>query len=278
VPILNESSHEERKRLLDLLPIANLRQAWPDLIGPKEEICGTIAGGGLDNRVTSFVDENFGCCKQHVFIYGDGSQRMHLPTNISSAERIATVRGVHSLFLTRQRYDVVLKDPLEAVSLNFLWPIRTDVVDNYLVVRFITLEKNLKSYLPRAYLPAGQSISESDILDNLDLTPADIHKGIKALWAAGFMDCCRAKYKKAKSIAWEAMDEQKGIREHNPELYSILKKATLQETLFLIPKDQDTSVSALLADPAEGYIAFPRYSERKGDTDHVIRNILEKNQ
>jgi hypothetical protein len=129
--------------------------------------------------------------------------------------------------------------------LDFLWPIRLDLTDNHVIVRFVVLEKNLSSYFDRPYLVSGRSA---------------------------------AKYKKAISSASEVMDEELGIKEHNPALYEILVDAMLRDTLFLIPADKGSSVSAVLIDPSNGRMAFPRYSERKGDTDAFIHAILQHNQ
>ncbi|MDA1315624.1 MAG: hypothetical protein O2968_20030 [Acidobacteria bacterium] len=74
------------------------------------------------------------------------------------------------------------------------------------------------------------------------------------------------------------MDEELGIKEHNPALYEILVDAMLRDTLFLIPPESGSSVSAVLIDPSSGRMAFPRYSETRGDTDAFIGDILEHNQ
>ena len=74
------------------------------------------------------------------------------------------------------------------------------------------------------------------------------------------------------------MDEELGIREHNPELYEVLLDSVLLNTLFVIPQEQNCGVSAFLADCAHGYLAFPRYSEGERDTNFVIDEILRHNQ
>ena len=74
------------------------------------------------------------------------------------------------------------------------------------------------------------------------------------------------------------MDRGKGIREHYPELYEVIVDSPLFKTIFLIPDNKHTTVTAVVVDPAKGYISFPRYTEKKGDTDFVINEILRFNQ
>ena len=104
----------------------------------------------------------------------------------------------------------------------------------------------------------------------------DVHKGIKKLWQEAFIDSPRAKFKKPKSMASESMDEELGIREHNPELYEVLADAVLLNALFTVSDQEKIGVSHFSMNFAEGYLAFPSYSD-EGGTDHVIAAILERN-
>lgn len=79
------------------------------------------------------------------------------------------------------------------------------------------------------------------------------------------------------SLASEAMDEERGIREYNPELYEILLDSVLLNTVFVI-QEENCGVSAFSADCANGFLGFPRYSEAEGNTDFVIDEILRHNQ
>ena len=83
-----------------------------------------------------------------------------------------------------------------------------------------------------------------------------------------------------RTVAAEIMDEDRGIREFNPELYEVIVDAPMYTTRFVISPSQEhpLSVSLFLTDPSNGYIVFPRYSDIAGDTDYVLRRILESNQ
>jgi hypothetical protein len=282
VPILQNASIQDRKRLLELFPSASIKESWPEIKGTKEEICFSVAQAATPDQVITFVNANLGRCKQHVYIWDRPAQAM-LPTAIVGGELVhLNAPNDQALFVVRTKYTVVLKDPLEEVELDFLWPIQIRLKPGNLVVRFVALEKDVKSYFPaRQCYVVRKSIEEKTVLDDLafsNLDRTDIHKGIKALWDNEFMDSFRAKYKKPKSLASEAMDEELGIREHNPELYDVLLDSVLLNTSFLISETQDCGVSAFSADCAGGYLSFPRYSEGNKDTDFVIDEILGHNQ
>jgi hypothetical protein len=283
VPILQHASVEDRKRLLELFPSTNLRKDFPKLIGTKEEICNTLAAPANIKEVKKFIDENFSCCKQHVYIFTHGPKFAALPGAITEGEQVLNSAGVHALYVVRTKYNIVLRDPLEDTTLEFLWPIRMEMRPQYLVVRFVVLQKDPASYFQRPSYIGSRTVDEKSVLADLLkshaglLVAADLHKGIKKLWADGFMDSSRAKYKTPISTAQETMDEERGIKEHNPDLYGILQQSPLFTTVFQVPQNKGT-VSAFSADPSNGIIGFSRYSDKKGDTDYVIEQILSNNQ
>ncbi len=82
------------------------------------------------------------------------------------------------------------------------------------------------------------------------------------------------------SVASEDMDGEKGIKKNYPELYAVLRKSTLLSALFEIedPKsDSKSTVSVLSAEPLVGFLGFPRYTDKKGDTDAVLDKVLANN-
>lgn len=218
VPILDDADFVEVKRLLELFPISKIRGTFPDVVGTKDEIATVMSDKRRRGSIAGFVDQYFSTCKEHVYIFS--GEEPQLPASIPGGERVHRVRGGHSLYVAKVQYHVVIRDPLvedRDKYFDFLWPIRMEVMGEHLVVRFVTLEKNLSAYVDVPHLVASKSLDEEDVLATLKgVTRTDIHKGIKHLWHHGFMDCSRARYKKPKSVAWEAMDEQKGIKSMNP--------------------------------------------------------------
>lgn len=280
MPILQNASVQDRKRLLELFSIASLKEGWPDIKGTKEEICFAVAGQATPTQAITFMLAQFGRCKQHVYIFNRTPDVAAIPNAVIGGERVYSVGNDLGLYIVRTSYSVVLKDPLEETELEFLWPIKIQFKPEHLLVRFVALEKDVKSYFDRQCYVVRKSIEEKTVFQDwgfMNLPRTDLHQGIKTLWGNGFMDSPRAKFKKPMSLASEAMDEALGIREHNPELYDVLQDSVLLNTLFAIPEEQQCGVSAFLADCTGGYLAFPRYSEGERDTYFVIEQILANN-
>lgn len=283
--VLKSASIQDLKRLLELFPIAKLKETWPEVKGRKEELSNAVAKQRHRNEVVRFVDDNFSCCKQHVYVFLYVKPLKELPdVTIGAGDRVSSVKGQHALYLTRLKYSVLLDQPLEQSTLEFLWPFRLEFMRGHLLVRFVVMEKNVGSYFGGrpAYIKS-HSVDEESVLQEVagsfdgGLQSVDLHKGIKKLWADGFMDATRTRYKKPMSTASEAMDEERGIREYNPELYEMLRRSTLFNTMFRVKQEKGASVSAFLADCSRGFLAFPRYSDRRGDTDDVVDEILRNN-
>lgn len=288
--ILNRTSVQKLQRLLDLYPVSSLRAEWPKVNGTKTEVCFEIAGQRDVPKITQFLDEHLDCCKQHIYVFEHRGKLDALPAiGITDADRIletATNDSRRFFFVIDFEYNVVLRDPLEEATIEFLWPLRIDFFEKYMLVRFVILEKNIGSYVEgRSYYVDRKSTEEKAVLAeiqgqlaaSLGLQPADLHKGVKALWENGIIDSPKARYKKAFSTAAEAMDEDYRIREHDPDLFEIMLESPLFNSIFEIADDQDLSVSMFSVDPSKGYIAFSRYSDNAGDTDYVIREILRHN-
>ncbi len=190
------------------------------------------------------------------------------------------------LYIINFEYKVVLRDPFEDMSLTFLWPLRLDFTAQHLVARFVILEKNIPSYVEgRPYYLDRKSTEEETILKQItretrgqfDLDVVDLHKGVKKLWELGLIDSSRARFKKAFSTAFEAMDEDRTIKEHAPELYTLLRDSLLFNTTFQVVGKEDCSVSTFSVDPIKGFITFHRYADNAGDSDYVVREILKYN-
>jgi hypothetical protein len=279
MPILGDATVQDRKRLLELFPFAVFREVHTDLTGTKEEICYALAERFTPEEMATFIRIHVPRCKQHVYIYdGGGNGAVNLP-NVTGAEKVQS-SAEESLYIVRTSYSVVLKDPLEEAELDFLWPVLVQVKAHHIIVRFIALEKDVPSYFAdRQCYVVRKTIDEKKVLEDLSFgAPTDIHQGIKILWDEGFMDSPRTRYKKPESTAWEAMDEERGIREHNPALYETLLESVLLNTLFVIEEARRCGTSAFLANCQNGFLAFPRYSDAERNTDFVIDEILRRNQ
>jgi hypothetical protein len=278
VAILHQASVEDRTRLLELFPAADLRSVF-QAKGTKAEICFAAAANNNaanNKRIGEFVDNQFGCCKLHVYVFSY-AKPIAIPQSIADGERVSQ-DGKHALYLSRVKYAVMLRNPPEETTLEFLWPVKIELLAKYLVVRFIVLEKNASSYFDRPTYVAGKSLTEKTVLAGIQtaaLVPADLNKGVKKLWEDSYLESTRSNFKKQFSTSSETMDEEKGIKEHYPELYAIMQKAPLYTTIFEV-KDDNSTVESFSADPSHGIIGFTSYSA-KGDTDAIIKKIISNN-
>jgi hypothetical protein len=281
VGTFDSASVQDHKRLLELFPIANLRRFWPNLKGTKEEVCQAAAETKNLDLIGRFIDENFSDCKQHVYMFQKPDGFGQVPAQLGGEPAARIVPEFRSLFVLRSTYNVVLRQPLEETSIDFLWPIRLELSPDgpYIVLRFVVLEETVSAYFDRPCYVPDRSVEEKNVVREVEgwgNPRVDLHKGIKELWKNEFMDSPSAKQKKSLSMAQEVMDEELGIREHTPELFEQLQENPLVSVLFLI-SDKTCGTDVFSAKPSEGYLAFPRYSE-KGGTDFVISQILRNNQ
>jgi hypothetical protein len=265
----DSASVQDHKRLLELFPIGDLRRFWPQLKGTKEEVCQQAAETKDLDRIAEFVDEHFGCCKQHVYIFRKPEEVITPPATLGGESPVRLVGDALALYVLRTTYEVVLREPLEETSIDFLWPIRVEISPDgpYVTLRFVVLEKTVSAYFDRPCYVPDRSVEEKAIVKEVEqwaAERADLHKGIKELWKNKFMDSPSAKQKKALSMAQEIMDEDLGIRENNPELFAELQENALLSALFLI-SDKNCGADVFSAKPSEGYLAFPRYSGKGGD-------------
>ena len=188
---------------------------------------------------------------------------------------------VEALYLSRLTHRVLLWDPVIEKEISFLWPVHVRLANGHLVVRFVTLEKNLQTYLGQRYSPQSRSVKEEEILDGLasthGLAISDLHAGVKALWASDFFDAFRVRFKKSHSTTTEDMDEEMGIKQHNPQLYALISDAELFRTHFkVLPRDGVAQcVATVIAEPSKGHLRFTSYSEAGDeDTGFVVDEII----
>jgi hypothetical protein len=280
MPILQDANTQDLKRLLEVFPVAALKEGWPSIRGDKSEICFGAAQEHDVKRIIDFIATNISRCKQHVYVLSKPEEQFDAIGAFPDSEIIDLRNNNEYLVVVRARFEILLKDPLEQQSMDFLWPMRIDDTGNQLIVRFVVMERNPCAYFERDCYISERNVEERDIVAALEqkgFCRVDLHKGIKTLWQEDFMDSWRIKYKKPKSQAAETMDDAKGIKQHNPELYEEAQESTLFTMQFIIPPGTGCAVEVFNVDPSAGFLSFPRYTEDVGGTDDVVRKILEKN-
>lgn len=288
--LLTKAAPEEIERLLDLYPLSSLREWWPKLKGEsKHKICSTVAAQRNASDIGEFLDGHFSCCKQHIYVCSHGTTlkdvpEIHLNSGAKLWERQEKTEK-QSGHLVRVTFTVFLSNPLSEKKIDFLWPVSLQWTSSQLIVRFITLERDIGTYMGGGTaLRTQRDIDERSVLKEIGgalkvvLSATDLHKGMKKLWSDDFMDAHKVQFKKPYSTASESMHEKKGIKHAYPDLYKEIIKTHVNSAVFdVLPQQNGSSVTALTIEPNEGYITFPRFSEQAGDTDHVVREILKHN-
>jgi len=282
--LLTDATTEEVERLLALFPAANLRDEWPAYEDqPKDDTCKVVATDRPRAEVSAFVKKAFGYCKQHVHLFATNGKVTKLPAKITDGEKLATLTARSAIYLTRCSITVILTDTHEDAAIDFLWPVKIEVTDKHAILSAVILKKDIASYFPSRALVNSSGLSEetivADVMQDLNLTPLDVHKGVKALWHSKYMDCHFTKYRKAKSSAYEIVDrtEKKGIRENEPALYEVLRKAPMRQSVFHLDEKEKTSIHHFSVDPTMGTLAFSTYAETETDPSNVVRKILQGN-
>jgi len=186
------ASVQDHKRLLELFPIVDLRHSWPELKGTKEEICQLAAETKDLGRIGEFVDEYFGCCKQHVYVFRKPGE-ITAPSATLGGEPPARVVGdMRALYVLRTTYEVVLREPLEETSIDFLWPIRLEISPDgpYIALQFVVLEKTVSAYFDRPCYVPDRNVEEKGIVKEVQQ------------WAAERPTCIRASRNCGKISLW----------------------------------------------------------------------------
>ena len=283
--VIKSTTQTDLVRLLDLFPRKVLKNSWPEEKGNKKEVCVAIAAKCKPSEIVQFVEKHFTGCKQHVYLHTHGSKDRKLPNpKGTDGEKVLEIKDrtkLRGLYLFWCEYTVILTDPLGEEKIRFLWPVLLDFEKDHLIIRFVVLEKDLSAYFEgRSVSTARKAVDEEDIVGWLlesaqGAVPMDFHKGLKAIWKQGFVDCSRAQFKKPHSTASETMDENLGIKENNDDLYKILLQSTILNGVFASTAPKESTV--FVAKPGEGYLSFLRYSDENGGSDHVIREIIGHN-
>jgi hypothetical protein len=105
----------------------------------------------------------------------------------------------------------------------------------------------------------------------------DLNKGVKAIWDGNSIDCTTVKYRKDKSTATEAMDEQYTLKAQMPEVYKDIITRPLNKMSFR-PIVEGTGFSRhFMVDPGQGLLSMAIYPDDPDQTWNVINEILRHN-
>jgi len=283
--LLEHATAEQLRRLLEFFPAPKLKYEWPGLKGQKkEDACQLIAGTGDHARIGTFLMANFAHCRQHVLLLSRQKKESDPLAALPHSDLLGEPHGGVSFHLATVQYSVYLLDPVEEVQISVLWPIKIEQQDEITLLRTFVLERDPSNYSGRTLLKAVRHFDEKKLasdLAQLGLPGLDINKGVKALWDSKAVDAPRVRYKESGSTNTVDMDDGMGLRDTKPEAYEEIVKKPLLNTNFRPqsdPEDPEKAQKIFQANPTFGRLGFTSYSEDPGDTDAVIKSILQNNQ
>jgi len=100
MPLLQDASVEQFRRLLEFFPSSALKAEWPGLKGEKKDTVCELAAKKKDvERIKKFVMQNFAHCRQHVSLLQKPEKLPDLTVVFPTTEAIGTV-GVPGLICT----------------------------------------------------------------------------------------------------------------------------------------------------------------------------------
>jgi hypothetical protein len=282
--LIADASPQILNRLLALYPVSALKEKWPKH-KRKDKILDWVPANISLKEIKDFLDEYFSSCKQHIYLFTHKKDIDDLPGfRIQGGEKISDEkRGDkrYLLYLAEMIYHDDFTDPLREDKIAFLWPICLEFSKDNLILRFVTMEKDVSSYFDEPSKTSSRNPTEALIVAHLEsvlgLTVLDINKGIKHLWEVDRFDGTLNRFTKAKSVRTETMKPGYGFKKDYADDYETLKLTPLGPAVFLMAEGNDYSFDRFTSDPTRGMLSFSTYTHHKGDTDRFVAEILRNN-
>lgn len=284
------ASVDELVRLVSLFPVDLIRDRWPEAVGSKDEMALQAVADRNVNLIAGFVAKNLNCCHQHVYVYeaGAGNLMDAVPENVlDGSARIARIESADSIRLVYALpydYKVIVRQPaLQELTLRFLWPVSFTFTGSTMVARLVKMNKDYRAYVKDRVPISGSAIrDERTLLGSVlqavpvVLSPSDLNKGIKAMWAADDVDAQASSIKLSSSTRSDRMDTNRLIKRDLPELYEKVIATTILNASFLCLSEA-LSVERFGIKPSFGEVNFPLYSGTPDATEGLLRALLEAN-
>lgn len=294
--VLIDAENIMLERLLNLFPQNQLKATWPELSGQKKKIIETLVAERDYRAMSSFVSTQFQTCKQHVYLHTHPAAFQDLPEtffpDLAPMPRVAVPKIIPGssqrtdVYLTEATYTVYLRDPFEELQVPHLWPVIVQIIDQFCLVRFVKLQRDLASDFRERHIKSeSPPLNENDIrevvfgnpvIDGAG-TPVNLNSAIKALAQKDMIDTDQVRLKNGNMTSTHELDAGKTIKKDlsltqqqrmldRPNILKIKAKINLSKWNIGIPH--------FFCFPTEGFVNFSTYSEH-GETDHVLREILQ---
>lgn len=277
------SSNDLYSRLLEGFPVNELK-AYFGIDGTKEEVVDNIISNESTSNIENFIIDYFGYLHQHILVF-ELNSRLNNPSDLMSSKRIfRSVNSRNSSWLYLHKTKVTFFNPNTGndESLEFLIPVKVEVISRKVIVHFNTLARDIRTYFDHNIYPNRFGNLEEEIISDVrnnvgqTLFSLDLNVGIKRLWTIDEIDAISVKNKKSRSIKQERMDQSFTYKKQYPAEWAELMLTPIRKTKF-IPLTSQIDVHLFDCDPSIGYIGITNYSNTNNSVKNLVDLILSNN-
>jgi len=282
------------KRLLKQFPIVKLREYFSiDVTGQDHVIRDILLKSNNINDIFLFSEANFEYCKQHVYVFEySGVLPSDLKLNDTNYSYSSILNNKNTLtYFLPVSFKVFDLKTSAVINLDFLWPVRvqyyTEPISKtpLILPKTTILEKRLNDNL-NDRVNLGKDFDEKKLINKLiielgsngvNLEPVDLSKGIKTLLSTDVIDFTSVKFKKAKSVTTETMDEEYTIKQNYTEAYNQIMNSPLEKSTCKFLSKNEDSLPYFRTEPQIGMIGFSLFSPTLISVDNVVNLIINNN-
>lgn len=285
--ILTNTENDLKYRLLKTLSVKSTLEIFsiPDEISGHANIITHIIDSYTFNQIKELFFNHFSLIKQHIYIFDfKGSFNDNWLDNhpaFISKKTSGTKKIVNLLFLTTFNY--INATTVTYESVKFYQPVQIVRIGTKIIIRINILERDISSLIKAKTYNKTRDVTEETILQEIltsnsgvNFYNSDINKGIKHLWGNETIDAYKVKYRKAKSITLDTMDEDNLYKKEYPDAYNELIKSPLDQSFFRYQLD-DSLVNNFVCNPTNGSFSFSTFPPKINGIDELIELVINNN-
>lgn len=278
-------------RLLKLFPVKILRESFNTKGKSEDDVIRNILKASSAEDVQKFALDNFGYAKQHIYIH-ESNKPIKIDENDKDFPEkikwsIQNDFGKGLILFPIITFRLTFINAFEERTMKFVQPVMVNLFENFLIFRFIILQKNFSSYCDPGQIFVNQkrNIQEKGIIGSIlhylsndyTISPCDLHKGIKELIKDEKIDGVSVRYKGSKSTTTESMNEGFTLKRDKPERYDEMMASPLNKNVFKSVQEDDSFCEYFSCEPSAGEISVNKYSSSTQQSINVIKEILSNN-
>lgn len=290
MPSLN-LGQERLERLLDLYSVQKLSHHFTTKERTKDSLIRKILESSSQEDIVNFARHYHATTKHHIHLFDfPGAVADSMPDDpldglpyLEWSEKKSERREWFYLLLLS--YNVYLREPVEMVKAEFVWPVHIACTKNSMQIRFTIMEKNMPARFPPARIIKSEKVLDERLLTKrvqqsqvfASLSPTDLNRGIKSMWNDQLIDAPSVQWKKARSTTRQVMDGDYLVRRDDIALYNDIVDKPLMAATYKWTGDKQLSIDHFSADASSGQLTFRTYSDEDTGAAYVVREILERN-